>query len=167
MTSNFLSKSSVRLSAQARDKKTKLVAYKGGKCLDCGGEFPICCFHFDHRDPFEKSFTISDWGHSFEECIKEVDKCDLVCANCHAIRTAGNPVIRAKRSFAMTGQKRSVETKAKISAVLKGHVVSPETREKISLALVGRASGMKGRKHTAETKAKISATKRAACQKVA
>ena len=46
---------------EAREKKAKLVAYKGGKCLDCGGVFPNCCFTFDHRDPFEKSFTISNW----------------------------------------------------------------------------------------------------------
>lgn len=138
---------------KARDKKARLVIYKGGVCLDCRGVFPNCCFTFDHRDPFEKSFTISDWGHTFEECLIEVDKCDLVCANCHAIRTTGNPKIKAKRSKAMTGQKRSPETVAKMIKAMIGRAVSPETRAKISIALTGRKNGPPSE----ETKAKIRA----------
>jgi hypothetical protein len=74
------------------EKKAQLVAYKGGKCHDCGGVFPQCCFDFDHRDCFEKSFAISyKMTAPIAELMVEADKCDLVCANCHRIRTANDP----------------------------------------------------------------------------
>ena len=72
--------------ALARARKAALIAYLGGACKDCGGVFPACCYDFDHlRD---KCFEI---GHSmltsFEKLKAEAEKCDLVCANCHRIRT--------------------------------------------------------------------------------
>jgi hypothetical protein len=80
-------------------KKAALVLYKGGKCLDCGGEFPLCCYDFDHRNPFEKAFAISaKMGRPLEELKKEADKCDLVCRNCHAIRTSSDPRVGKKIS---------------------------------------------------------------------
>ena len=94
-----------------KEKKDKLVFYKGGKCFDCGGVFPNCCFQFDHRNPREKLFLLSDFRYKYEDCLSEADKCDLVCANCHDIRTTGNLVIKAIRSAAMTGVPRSEETK--------------------------------------------------------
>ena len=44
---------------------------------------------FDHRNPSEKSFGLASEGRnmSFEAQLAESMKCDLVCANCHAIRT--------------------------------------------------------------------------------
>jgi hypothetical protein len=85
----------------AQATKQSLVAYKGGKCQDCGGIFPQCCYHFDHRIPCEKSFNIAEACSNGLTLViprlrEEVDKCDLVCANCHALRTAGNPEISAK-----------------------------------------------------------------------
>ena len=78
-------------------KKAALVAYKGGKCADCENTFPDVCYDFDHRDPFAKSFTIAwEIGKPLDELLQEVDKCDLVCRNCHAIRTAGNPAVSKK-----------------------------------------------------------------------
>lgn len=46
-------------------------------------------FDFDHRDPSEKLFAISTnyKGVSVASLIKEMNKCDLVCANCHRHRT--------------------------------------------------------------------------------
>jgi hypothetical protein len=63
-----------------------------GACMDCGliiDERTIVCIDFDHRDPQLKSFTISQRmgrGH-ISDLIAEMDKCDAVCRNCHAIRT--------------------------------------------------------------------------------
>jgi hypothetical protein len=80
-----------------RERKRQLVAYKGGKCSDCGGVFPAICFDFDHRDVHAKSFEIGRRiGYSLEKLLVEVEKCDLVCANCHRIRTDTNPEIAAK-----------------------------------------------------------------------
>lgn len=68
--------------------KKALVEERGGKCSDCGTTGPPYIFDFDHRNPEEKEFTISGSSHIGEEKIRaEANKCDLVCANCHRIRT--------------------------------------------------------------------------------
>jgi hypothetical protein len=85
---------------KSRCRKEELVKLRGGKCLDCNGEFPACCFHFDHRSPLEKSFNIVT-SMPMEKVITELEKCDMVCANCHAIRTFGNKDISDKISRAL------------------------------------------------------------------
>jgi hypothetical protein len=60
-------------------------------CMDCGIKYSTPSMHFDHRDPSIKVKNISAMvGGSTEDLLKEVDKCDVVCANCHATRTWGN-----------------------------------------------------------------------------
>ena len=61
-------------------------------CMDC--LLPVTVdvtyvFDFDHRDPSEKLFSISQMykGVSYASLIAEMNKCDLVCANCHRHRT--------------------------------------------------------------------------------
>jgi DNA-binding CsgD family transcriptional regulator len=66
-----------------RRTKIKLVKYKGGKCVKCGYDKCIHVLQFHHLDPNEKDFTISGKSWSFERLKKEVDKCILVCSNCH------------------------------------------------------------------------------------
>ena len=68
--------------------KTDCVNYLGGKCIDCGYE-NIIALTFHHRIPEDKSFAVSSllangWG--LERLKEELDKCDLLCANCHIIR---------------------------------------------------------------------------------
>ena len=57
-------------------------------CRDCHQFFPYYVMHFDHlRD---KVFNISTWARDIgnvDLLMEEVAKCDLVCANCHAIRS--------------------------------------------------------------------------------
>lgn len=70
-----------------RNRKLELVEYKGGKCSICGYSKIPSILEFHHRNPSEKSFTIgSGKDHhkkTWEEVLKEVDKCELVCPNCH------------------------------------------------------------------------------------
>jgi hypothetical protein len=59
-------------------------------CADCGGTFEPYQMDFDHRDPAQKSFQVTDGRAmlmSRERLLAEVAKCDIVCANCHRIRT--------------------------------------------------------------------------------
>ncbi|CAL9977399.1 HNH endonuclease [Vibrio phage D260] len=57
-------------------------------CTDCGEENPIV-LEFDHVDPNNKSDNISNMmSKSWENIKEEIDKCEVVCANCHRIRTA-------------------------------------------------------------------------------
>ena len=78
---------------QKRREKTKklLVEYKGGKCEICGYNKCISALEFHHLDPNEKDFGIDAKGYtrSIEANKQEVDKCILVCANCHREIHAG------------------------------------------------------------------------------
>lgn len=60
-------------------------------CMDCGRVFPPHVMDFDHRDPKTKSFGLAS-SHALlrsrGQLLAEIAKCDIVCANCHAIRTA-------------------------------------------------------------------------------
>lgn len=69
--------------------KQKLVDYKGGKCEICGYDKCIEALHFHHRNSDEKNFSISGRSLSFEKLKTEVDKCILVCSNCHSEIHAG------------------------------------------------------------------------------
>ena len=59
-------------------------------CQDCGGTFPPWVMDFDHRDPTTKSFNLTSGRAmlmSRSKLLAEREKCDVVCANCHAART--------------------------------------------------------------------------------
>ena len=75
----------------ARERRTEFVrALKDKPCVDCGGIFPSCAMDFDHRDPSRKIANVSKLAHSAEaqdKILREIAKCDLVCANCHRVRT--------------------------------------------------------------------------------
>ncbi len=66
---------------------------RSGQCADCGfsgKEFPFV-LDFDHQDGgATKKFNIGSWRRSvlsIEAVEEEIKKCELVCANCHRIRT--------------------------------------------------------------------------------
>ena len=64
-------------------KKIEAINYKGGKCEKCGYQKCISSMHFHHRDPKKKEFQISSKDAKWNIVKKELDKCDLLCANCH------------------------------------------------------------------------------------
>lgn len=64
-------------------KKDNLLDYKGGKCQVCSYDKSRSALHFHHINPLEKDFQISGKSYSFERLKSEVDKCILVCSNCH------------------------------------------------------------------------------------
>ena len=66
-----------------RKKKRELVEYKGGRCIKCGYNKCVTAMEFHHMNHKEKDFTISGKSWSFERLKIEVDKCILVCSNCH------------------------------------------------------------------------------------
>lgn len=76
-------------SSYRREVKRKLIEYKGGKCQICGYNRCQEALEFHHLDPSQKDFTISGGTRSFESLKPEVDKCILVCANCHREIHAG------------------------------------------------------------------------------
>jgi hypothetical protein len=60
-------------------------------CLDCRVQYPSYVMDFDHRDRKTKLTTINRMinyhSYSKKKILEEIEKCDLVCANCHRIRT--------------------------------------------------------------------------------
>lgn len=69
--------------------KINALEYKGGKCLDCGilvtSDNPAI-FDFHHLDPSQKEISIGKRLLSFNSIKSELDKCVLLCSNCHRLR---------------------------------------------------------------------------------
>lgn len=70
-------------------QRIALVKYKGGKCIKCGLAI-LVVLDFHHRNSEEKDFTISKVKRGWKALKKEVDKCDLMCANCHRVEHSDN-----------------------------------------------------------------------------
>lgn len=69
---------------QKRIRKNEAIAYLGGVCMICGGVFHPAIYEFHHRDPKTKEKDPSKvLSFSWKRIISELDKCDLLCANCH------------------------------------------------------------------------------------
>lgn len=64
--------------------KLEAIKYKGGKCQKCGYDKCYAAFDFHHRNPNEKEFEWNQLRRQSKEIFfRELDKCDLLCANCH------------------------------------------------------------------------------------
>jgi len=82
-----IKKNTIQTKIRWRNNKKMAIKYLGRICMDCKGIFPDCVFDFHHRDPLMKTATIGSLiTHSWEKIKIELDKCDLLCANCHRIR---------------------------------------------------------------------------------
>lgn len=60
--------------------------YKANSCADCGYTYPSECMDFDHISGAVKVANVSDM-HGHHTAWAEIQKCQLVCSNCHRIRT--------------------------------------------------------------------------------
>lgn len=82
---------SAAVSRRRKKLKQMSVEYKGGACEHCGitSEYPDL-FDFHHKDPGQKDFALSQRGltRSWEKIKIELDKCILLCANCHRLEHA-------------------------------------------------------------------------------
>lgn len=66
--------------------KAAAIKYLGGKCQKCGWEGNQAAFQFHHLIPNQKDFIIGNAANKNWDFIeKELKKCTLLCANCHAI----------------------------------------------------------------------------------
>lgn len=74
--------------------KAKIIKIMGGKCSNtlCGLKYNgknACVFQCHHGKPSEKEFSINARtliSYSWKRIVKEIKKCDLLCANCHFIK---------------------------------------------------------------------------------
>ena len=66
-------------------KKVLLSIFEGKACERCGFD-DIRALEFHHKDRSKRSFTItSQVTIKLERLMNEIDKCEIICANCHSI----------------------------------------------------------------------------------
>lgn len=63
--------------------KRRALEYMGGKCIKCGYDKSPRALHFHHVNPKEKAFGIGSANRAWELIKTELDKCVLLCSNCH------------------------------------------------------------------------------------
>ena len=70
-------------------KRAALIArIKSRPCMDCHGWFEPCQMEFDHRNGVTKLYNVSQMQLcTLQKVLEEIAKCDLVCSNCHSLRT--------------------------------------------------------------------------------
>jgi len=77
---------------RVKEVKIKMIEYKGGCCEKCSltlKKSHYSVFDFHHRDPREKDINFTKIKYQKWEVIKkEIDKCDLLCSNCHRLEHA-------------------------------------------------------------------------------
>jgi hypothetical protein len=78
----------------SRDKRlaerlAKLNALKSVPCMDCGNCYDSECMDFDHRPGVTKVRDVAVMARNspWDQVLLEIEKCDVVCANCHRLRT--------------------------------------------------------------------------------
>ena len=84
---------SEKVANRRRTIKEMAIQYKGGKCRLCGYSRCPAALEFHHL--YGKDFGIAQGGntYSWDRIKKELDKCELLCANCHReVHTGSSPV---------------------------------------------------------------------------
>lgn len=79
-------------------------------CMRCGYDEHWSALEFHHLDPATKRFNVTAASsqpkqYPWEEVVEEIKKCDLLCANCHAIATCREVLDANVRGEAYRGQK--------------------------------------------------------------
>jgi hypothetical protein len=77
----------VNASRYAARGRAFLASLKNRPCADCGGRFPPECMDFDHVRG-DKTIGLAQMITYTRAAIEaEAEKCDIICSNCHRIRT--------------------------------------------------------------------------------
>lgn len=92
---------------RSRTKLDELITERGGKCERCGYSKCFAALQWHHKDPSAKEFSISgNRGSNIDKLRAETEKCELLCANCHAevhTELLPNPVARARKMVGRAG----------------------------------------------------------------
>lgn len=92
---------------RAKNRKLYTELKSNTPCAKCGGHFPNCVMDYDHKDPSSKKMCVAQMmGYSWKVILEEIAKCELLCANCHRIKTY-ETTNRQKQHRITTSTKRS------------------------------------------------------------
>lgn len=89
----FYLKNKSRSLTRTREDRAKRRAYiaelKAKPCMDCKTSYPWYVMDLDHRNGEEKVSNVAKMiaRYSWKTILAEIEKCDVVCSNCHRIRT--------------------------------------------------------------------------------
>lgn len=83
----YIQKAAINKKKQREELRSIISKAKDRPCSDCGVKYPSFVMQFDHIG--NKNFNIANAvnGVSKEKLLHEISLCEVVCANCHAIRT--------------------------------------------------------------------------------
>lgn len=94
-------------------------------CLDCGIQYPTGAMTYHHTDPQNKVGSISEMNCTLAEMIAEIEKCIVLCRNCHQEREWGPNGLSLKRVMAMEKQQPSdpstFKWKTRLSKLVSAH----------------------------------------------
>jgi len=147
-------------------KREKIDDLKRVPCADCGGTFHPYVMDFDHREGTLKRFNVSaaiPLGLSIETVMEEAAKCDVVCSNCHRMRTFRT----IERDRLATPEPRTVPTAQRThcpqghpyaaeNTRVRGHRLGVKHRE--CIACVRAADSVRGKARRAEKKDRVRAS---------
>lgn len=77
----------IKVKARITKRRQEMLDLAGGKCIKCGYNKCPRALSFHHRDPSSKIMNLDSstmMTYSYEDVLKEIKKCDLLCMNCHA-----------------------------------------------------------------------------------
>lgn len=78
------------MKAKHAELRNRAIEHGGGRCKICGYDKCVAALDFHHLDPSKKEFTPSKgYKKSWTKLKQEIDKCILLCSNCHREVHAG------------------------------------------------------------------------------
>lgn len=90
------------------ERRQMVVDAKLRPCADCGVQYPYCVMDLDHLDGATKSFALNSVHRMTKKAIRlEIEKCEVVCANCHRERTHRRRIERLKIAGARRSSSRA------------------------------------------------------------
>jgi len=115
--------------------KRKAVKYLGDKCIDCQISYPDHVYDFHHINPEEKLHNLGTiiGGSKWKTIQTELDKCALLCSNCHRLRHPPGPtkVEKGRGDKISKGHaKRRAQTEPKIVVVKVKQRTGPKPKPK-------------------------------------
>lgn len=134
-----------RVNGDRFQKKLKAIDYLGGKCVDCGYLGSKCpdALAFHHKDPSKKSFNISG-KHclSWEKIKQELDKCELLCHNCHSERHYKEKINKQKDLITKFQQYKETRLTHEENTKILRSISDEELREDVTSKMIARKYGI-------------------------